>query len=238
MAIHEFDGKLYLYDVDKIKKEKNPAVGINPAELPPKSGMLGSSLSEYTLPQEKSYVNNKIKKTYSLDPSQIKNRSFASTVERTKSIPRNFANEIQHEINNGTFAYEVIKDSDSLARVNQALKQNGLDKFLYGLESKLNEGKRLTKDDMVMGQRLIQEYIKAGDSEKAMQAVTLTAEAGTQAGQMVQAMSMMRKLTPEGQLMALNRIAQKLTNEYVKPGEKEIAVSKERAKDIFYKEKI
>ena len=38
--------------------------------------------------------------------------------------------------------------------------------------------------------------------------------------------------------MALNRFAQKLTNEYVKPGEKEITVSKERAKEIFYKEKI
>ena len=170
---------------------------------------------------------------YSLDTSQIKNRSFQNTVRVSPSIRKDFAQSIQNEIDNGTFAYEVIKDKDSLARVNQALERNGLDKYLYNLESKLNEGKHLTKDDMVMGQRLIQEYIKLGDSEKAMQAVTLTAEAGTQAGQMVQAMSMMRKLTPEGQLMALNRITQKLTNEYVKPGEQEITLSKERAKDIM-----
>lgn len=172
-------------------------------------------------------------KNFSLDTSQIKNRSFQNTVQVAPSIRKDFAQSIQNEIDNGTFAYEVIKDKDSLARVNQALQQNGLDKYLYNLESKLNEGKHLTKDDIVMGQRLIQEYIKLGDSEKAMQAVTLTAEAGTQAGQMVQAMSMMRKLTPEGQLMALNRITQKLTNEYVKPGEQEITLSKERAKDIM-----
>ena len=170
---------------------------------------------------------------YSVDTSQIKNRSFQSTVKVAPTIHKDFAQSIQQEIDNGKFAYEVIHDTDSLARVNQAIQRNGLDKYLYNLESKLNEGKHLTKDDMVMGQRLIQEYIKAGDSERAMYAVTLTAEAGTQAGQAVQAMSMMRKLTPEGQLMALNRIAQKLTNEYVKPGEQEITVSKERAKDIM-----
>ena len=172
-------------------------------------------------------------KKFSLDTSQIKNRSFQNTVQAAPSIHEDFARSIQHEVDSGTFAYEVIHDRDSLARVNHALEQNGLDKYLYSLESKLNEGKHLTKDDIVMGQRLIQEYIKLGDSEKAMYAVTLTAEAGTQAGQMVQAMSMMRRLTPEGQLMALNRITQKLTNEYVKPGEKEITVSKERAKDIM-----
>ena len=60
----------------------------------------------------------------------------------------------------------------------------------------------MTKDDIIIGERLIQKHIKVEDSEKAMQAVALTAEAGTQAGQMVQAMSTMRKLTPEGQLMA------------------------------------
>lgn len=179
MAIHEFDGKLYLYDVDNIKKENNPANENNSLALPPKSGMLGHSPSKSNVSQEKSYVNNKTKKLHSLDTSQIKNRSFASAVERTESIPRNFANDIQHEIHSGTFAYEVIKDKNSLARGNQAIEQNGLDKFLYGLESKLNEGKHLTKDDMVMGQRLIQEYIKAGDSEKAMYAVILTADAGT-----------------------------------------------------------
>lgn len=229
---HDADGKLYLYDVDKIKKENTPANENNSSALPPKSGMLGHSLDD-NVPQEKSHVNNKTKKTYSLDTSQIKNRSFQNTVQAAPSIHEDFARSIQHEVDSGTFAYEVIHDRDSLARVNHALEQNGLDKYLYSLESKLNEGKHLTKDDIVMGQRLIQEYIKLGDSEKAMYAVTLTAEAGTQAGQMVQAMSMMRRLTPEGQLMALNRITQKLTNEYVKPGEKEITVSKERAKDIM-----
>ncbi|WP_314024466.1 hypothetical protein [Filifactor alocis] len=144
---------------------------------------------------------------------------------------------IQNEINNEKFEYEVIKDKDSLNRVNQTIQTEGLDKQLYLLESKLDEGKRLTKDDIVMVERLIQEYIKAGDSEKAMYAVTLTAEAETQAGQMVQAMFMMIKLTPEGQLMALNRIAQKLTNDYVKSGERKITVSISRTQDIFLERK-
>ncbi len=188
--------------------------------------------------EKNSYMRDVLRKAeenkkFSLDTSQIKNRSFQNTVQAAPSIHEDFARSIQHEVDSGTFAYEVIHDRDSLARVNHALQQNGLDKYLYSLESKLNEGKHLTKDDIVMGQRLIQEYIKLGDSEKAMYAVTLTAEAGTQAGQMVQAMSMMRRLTPEGQLMALNRITQKLTNEYVKPGEQEITLSKERAKDIM-----
>lgn len=216
------------YDINNIKKIETPLKHGTKDHVSIKGVSIGDNI-----PQEKSYVNNKMKKSFSFDTSQIKNRSFQNTVRVAPVIHKDFAQSIQNEIDNGTFAYEVIKDKDSLARVNHALQQNELDKHLYNLESKLNEGKHLTKDDIVMGQRLIQEYIKAGDSEKAMQAVTLTAEAGTQAGQMVQAMSMMRKLTPEGQLMALNRITQKLTNEYVKPGEQEITLSKERAKDIM-----
>lgn len=222
------DNTRTVYDINNIKKIETPLKHGTKDHVSIKGVSIGDNI-----PQEKSYVNNKMKKSFSFDPLQINTRSFQNTVQVAPSIRKDFAQSIQNEIDNGTFAYEVIKDKDSLARVNQALQQNGLDKHLYNLESKLNEGKHLTKDDIVMGQRLIQEYIKLGDSEKAMYAVTLTAEAGTQAGQMVQAMSMMRRLTPEGQLMALNRITQKLTNEYVKPGEQEITVSKERAKDIM-----
>lgn len=222
------DNTRMVYDINSIKEIGTPLKHGTKDHISVKDVPINDTIS-----QEKDFVNNKTKKTYSLDTSQIKNRSFQNTVQAAPSIHEDFARSIQHEVDSGTFAYEVIHDRDSLARVNHALEQNGLDKYLYSLESKLNEGKHLTKDDIVMGQRLIQEYIKLGDSEKAMYAVTLTAEAGTQAGQMVQAMSMMRRLTPEGQLMALNRITQKLTNEYVKPGEKEITVSKERAKDIL-----
>ena len=222
------DNTRMVYDINSIKEIGIPLKHGTKDHISVKDVPIDDTIS-----QEKDFVNNKTKKTYSLDTSQIKNRSFQNTVQAAPSIHEDFARSIQHEVDSGTFAYEVIHDRDSLARVNHALEQNGLDKYLYNLESKLNEGKHLTKDDIVMGQRLIQEYIKSGDSEKAMYAVTLTAEAGTQAGQMVQAMSMMRRLTPEGQLMALNRITQKLTNEYVKPGEKEITVSKERAKDIM-----
>lgn len=222
------DNTRMVYDINSIKEIGIPLKHGTKDHISVKDVPIDDTIS-----QEKDFVNNKTKKNYSLDTSQIKNRSFQNTVQAAPSIHEDFARSIQHEVDSGTFAYEVIHDRDSLARVNHALEQNGLDKYLYNLESKLNEGKHLTKDDIVMGQRLIQEYIKSGDSEKAMYAVTLTAEAGTQAGQMVQAMSMMRRLTPEGQLMTLNRITQKLTNEYVKPGEKEITVSKERAKDIM-----
>ena len=152
-------------------------------------------------------------------------------------VHKDFAQRIQNEINNGKVEYEVIKNKDSFNRVNQTIQTEGLDKQLYLLESKLDEVKRLTKEDTVMGQRLIQEYIKEGESEKAMQAVALTAEVGTQARQMVQAMFMMIKLIPEGQLMALNRIAQKLTNDYVKSGERKITVSISRTQDIFLERK-
>ena len=153
------------------------------------------------------------------------------------AIHKDFAQMIQNEINNEKFEYEVIKDKDSLNRVNQTIQTEGLDKQLYLLESKLDEGKRFTKNDIIIGERLIQEYIKVEDSEKAMQAVALTAEVGTQARQMVRAMFMMIKLTPEGQLMALNRIAQKLTNDYVKSGERKITVSISRTQDIFLERK-
>lgn len=222
------DNTRTVYDINNIKKIETPLKHGTKDHVSVKGVSIGDNR-----PQEKSYVNNKMKKSFSFDPSQINTRSFQNTVQVAPSIHKDFAQSIKDEINRGAFAYEVIGDKDSLARVNNVVKNGNLDRFLYDLELKLNEGKRLTKDDMVMGQRLIQEYIKAGDSEKAMHAVSLTAEAGTQAGQAVQAMSMMRRLTPEGQLMALNRLVSRLSNQYVKPGEQEIRVSKVRAKDIL-----
>lgn len=62
----DVNGKIYFDDVDKIKKENNPANENNSSALPPKSGMLGYSLNDNNVPQEKSHVNNKTKKTIPL----------------------------------------------------------------------------------------------------------------------------------------------------------------------------
>ena len=47
------------------------------------------------------------------------------------AVHKDFAQMIQNEINNEKFEYEVIKDKDSLNRVNQTIQTEVLDKQLY-----------------------------------------------------------------------------------------------------------
>ncbi len=129
-------------------------------------------------------------------------RSWYGTSTRSKAVDGAFTPD---DIPNELRYYEVKSNRRTLDRVNARLESLGYEKAVEAFEANFSAHK-VTLDDMVLGQRLIQEAVKRGDLQTAIGLDIDVSVLGTELGQMVQSMSIIQRLSPEGQLRALRRI--------------------------------
>lgn len=101
--------------------------------------------------------------------------------------------------------YQPISNAKTLGNANAMLDRYGYEKSINYFDSQFYN-KQTTLDDLVLGERLIQEAIKKGDNKIAGELIQNVAILGTELGQMVQALSIIQRLTPEGQLKMLKKI--------------------------------
>ena len=127
--------------------------------------------------------------------------------------------------------YQVKSNEETLATANARLERYGYEKSKAYFEGRITD-KKLTPEDMALGQRLIQEAAKAGDGQGVIDLIIDTSIIGTELGQTIQAMSMMRRLSPEGQLKALYRVVERGKAKGDKAF-KDVEVTKEQADKIL-----
>lgn len=104
--------------------------------------------------------------------------------------------------------YVVQSNKKSLDKANNKLNQMGYEESIEYIKSKINDSK-VSLTDVVLAQRLIQEAIQRGDIAIASDLIMDTAILGTDLGQKVQALSMIQRLTPEGQLRMFQKIVKR-----------------------------
>ena len=112
----------------------------------------------------------------------------------------------------GTDTYVPDSNKAQLERADQRIGANP-DNELNVLTSKIDNGDRLNATDIAVSERLIEYYSKIGDLEKLETAIQNTALAGTQLGQSVQALSLINRQTPVGQVTYIERTIKKLNQE-------------------------
>ena len=146
--------------------------------------------------------------------------------------------DIEEAIANGKFAYEVKGDKKSLEHANKRIEGGRYESLAEQAKGLFADGYRLKKEQVVFVERMIQEAAKRGDAKTAMALITDLAAYGTEQGQNIQALSMIRRMTPEGKLMVLNRQVEKAnemtkvdkeSKRKVKEAEREIKTVKEEA---------
>ena len=76
-----------------------------------------------------------------------------------------------------------------------------------------DSGKRITDKDIALGEALIIEAGKRGDTERAIELISEVAIAATEAGKAVQAIKLLKRMTPEGQVYYLSKVVERLNNE-------------------------
>lgn len=106
--------------------------------------------------------------------------------------------------------YKPSSNQKQMNYANNVIGSVGWERAADSFQTDFRAGKRMTANDVAIGERCIQEAQKAGDYQKAAELIGDVASLGVELGQAVQAMSMLKRLTPEGRLMALKRVQQRI----------------------------
>lgn len=147
-------------------------------------------------------------------------RQFGRTAMEAEQVDDTTANIIQNELESdlqsGRFVYEPTSNKSALAVANERIRENGWEETGRQLHSAVRSGQRLNSDDIATLERLVQEAQKAGEYGQAVDFISDLAVIGTESGQNIQALKMLKRLTPEGQLMALKKTQLRINNSLIK----------------------
>lgn len=132
----------------------------------------------------------------------IKKRSWTETAQNNDLV-KNFLDVKE-------LKYQVKTNSSTVKFANATLDNLGYDVAYENFASNMKAGRRMTANDIALGERLIQESIKNGEFEKATNLIYDVTILGTELGQAVQAMRLISRLSPEGQLAYLQKAVDRI----------------------------
>lgn len=138
-------------------------------------------------------------------------RQFVRTAAESAQIPDSFIDGITQDVMDEVYNYVPISNQESMNRAVDTVEKLGMEKAVEYWESIANSDKRVGKYDMALGEYLLTLAGKNNDPALASKLLIEIATLGTEGAQVTQAMSMLKRMTPEGKLMALQRIADRFT---------------------------
>lgn len=141
-------------------------------------------------------------------------RQFARTAAESAQVPDRFLRGMTEDILDDVYSYVPISNQDAMRRAVSTVETFGLDNAVKQWDAVVNGTHLPGKYDVALGEYLLTIAGKNRDSALASKMIIELSVVGTQAGQAVQAMSMLKRMTPEGQLMALQRIAESVNRKH------------------------
>jgi len=139
----------------------------------------------------------------------IRKQSKTAQTLTGSSLTQPMAEETAKNIEAGLFDYDAITNKDTLKEAQDIINNDK--------DSAINESLNLSKfrnaTDVAIFQDLIRQSVNERNLDLYNKLSVKYAELGTNSGQQVQAMSMLKKMTPEGALQFVNSQANKINNE-------------------------
>lgn len=136
-------------------------------------------------------------------------RRFARTAAESSILTDQQAGEIGKAVEEGKFNYEPVP--------NQAARMYAQDVLSKGeqyaqdtWDRVVNNNRPASKNDIAVGEYLLKQAAEVGDTQRVVELTAQIAAEGTRAGQIVQAMSMLKRLDGVGQSIALDATLKKL----------------------------
>lgn len=142
-----------------------------------------------------------------------KTRKFTRTMMESEAIPDSMIGDFEEAIVNGTFAYSPMSDKAALTAAERTINDSGFNGALTKWDAVTNGKKYADKNDIVLGEMLLNQAANAGDVKLAMKLAAEIAAEGTRAGQNVQALRLLKRMTPDGQLYYLQKTVQKVNSD-------------------------
>ena len=139
----------------------------------------------------------------------------ARTVMEAEATPDNMLGEIADAIAKGELSHDVLGDEKAMTRARNTVEREGFTNALTKFKTNVSKG-IVSKDNVALGQVLLNNAMNAGDSKTAIDILTDYAAMATSAGQALQAQRIFKKLSPEGQLYGIQRTASHIQEEIQK----------------------
>lgn len=154
-------------------------------------------------------------------PSEVPvvNPDTGRNVEKTVSTILNspltspeMATVYENAIAGGAFDYDVVTDRSAVQQAQAKIARDGWREVASSFIAKAELGQRITKADTAEAISAYNLAISEGDHKAAFELATAIADAAHDSAQMVQAMNLMNRLTPEGRLLTLRRLVDKMND--------------------------
>lgn len=154
-------------------------------------------------------------------PSEVPvvNPDTGRNVEKTVSTILNspltspeMATVYENAIAGGAFDYDVVTDRGAVQQAQAKIARDGWREVANSFVAKAELGQRITKADTAEAISAYNLAISEGDHKAAFELATAIAEAAHDSAQMVQAMNLMNRLTPEGRLLTLRRLVDRMND--------------------------
>lgn len=140
-------------------------------------------------------------------------RRFVRTALESAQVPDSFVNGITQDVMNDVYSYVPSSNESAMRQAVSIVEEQGLEQAVKQWEASVNGKHGPDKNDIALGEYLLTLAGKNNDPALASKLIIDLATAGTNAGQVVQAMSMLKRMTPEGRLLSLQRVAEKINRE-------------------------
>jgi hypothetical protein len=154
-------------------------------------------------------------------PSEVPvvNPDTGRNVEKTVSTILNspltspeMATVYENAISGGAFDYDVVTDRGAVQQAQAKIARDGWREVANSFVAKAELGQRITKADTAEAISAYNLAISEGDHKAAFELATAIANAAHDSAQMVQAMNLMNRLTPEGRLLTLRRLVDRMND--------------------------
>ena len=142
-------------------------------------------------------------------------RNVEKTVSTILNSPRTspeMATVYENAIAGGAFDYDVVTDRSAVQQAQAKIARDGWREVANSFVAKAELGQRITKADTAEAISAYNLAISEGDHKAAFELATAIADAAHDSAQMVQAMNLMNRLTPEGRLLTLRRLVDKMND--------------------------
>lgn len=201
--------------------QKDPIAALPKKTVPEKLREEAQQIREQTAKQPIEDVINTFKKT-EITPKAPDERGFINTLANSEKTAPNVLERLKNDLRS---RYTKVSNEETVKLANERVQNlEEAHRFVMNAD-------RATPDSITTAHRLIDEYQKRGEFEKAVDVAEKAAELGTKAGQSIQAFSIYNRLSPEGILVHAKRIANKV-NEKLPAGSKEVKVTGDMAAQL------
>lgn len=137
----------------------------------------------------------------------------ASTVMGAQGTADDGVRALERQIASGELSFDTIHDADAVGRALETVRGKGFDGALEQYRQAVSASVA-TKDNTALGQQLLLQAMREGNAAATAELLALYTRNSTTAAQAMQAQSIFRRLSPEGQLTAVQRAVSDLNEKH------------------------